>query len=281
MSRHAFDKSSKWLMQQHGDGILYLGGARNVRRWRALQAEIVQPRQLPDGLLEVFFHGRKTADYFLVEVATYPEKRVLKQALDDLTLTYQSLKVLPELLIVVLHPRGRFRVSGSKELRSRLQWSWLGGGWKVAELWTLSAEDLLAANNVGLIPWVPLTDFQGPPEALLERCRQRIEQQAHRDDQANLLAVSQVLAGLRFPDPQLLALLGGKQAMIESPVLKEIVAEKLQEAIVRILATRFGEVPAEVITRLRRLRSEKKLGDLIEHAVRCTEMKAFRERLLS
>ena len=101
MADHRYDKSSKWLIQKHGDGILYLGGVRQVRAWRALQAELIQPRQLPDGLLEVFFQGRSTPDYFLLEVATYPEKRILAQALDDLTLAHQHLHVLPELLTVV------------------------------------------------------------------------------------------------------------------------------------------------------------------------------------
>jgi hypothetical protein len=208
MRRHEFDKSSKWMIQRHGKGILFLGGATGVRSCRALQAEVVQPRQLPDGLLEVHFRGRKKPDYVLVEIATYPEKRVSEQVLDDLTLTYQHLRVLPELLTVVLHPRGQYRVPGKHELQSRLQWSKLACEWNTVELWTLPAEDLLEAGDIGLIPWVPLTAFREPPEALLERCRRRIEEQAPLQDQANLLAVSQVLARLRFKNPDLLALLG-------------------------------------------------------------------------
>jgi len=37
--------------------------------------------------------------------------------------------------------------------RSRLQWSRLACGWKVVELWQLAAEELLAAGDVGLVPW--------------------------------------------------------------------------------------------------------------------------------
>ena len=152
MPRHDFDKSSKWLIQKHGNGILYLGGVRHVRSWRALQAELVQPRRLPDGLLEVFFHGRGTAYYFLLEVATYPEKRILEQALSDLTLAYHQLQVLPELLTLVLHPRGSLRVSGGHEVVSRLHWSQLTCRWKVVELWEVAAEELLSAGDVGLLP---------------------------------------------------------------------------------------------------------------------------------
>jgi hypothetical protein len=281
MPHHEFDKSSKYLVQRQGQGVLWLGGARDVRLCRALQAELVQPRQLPDGLLEVFFHGRSKPDYVLVEVATYPEKRVAQQALADLTLAHLYLRVVPELLILVLHPKGRFHVSGRHEVRSRLGWSQLGCGWKVVELWTLSAEELLAAGNVGVVPWVPLSKFDGPPEPLLERCRERIEQQAHPEDRANLLAVAQVLAKLRFPQPELLNLLGGTKVMIESPLIKELLAEEKQAAIGRALTVRFGKVPAEVTRRLRSVVTEKKLRELFDYAIVCPDIASFREQLLS
>src|SRR5262245_693085 len=123
MPRHRFDKSSKWLVQHQGKGVLLLGGAADVRACRAMQAEIVQPSKLPDGLLEVFFHSRKKPDYVLVEVATYPERRALKQALDDLTLAYSQLRALPELLMLVLYSTGRFRGGGGTEVKSRAGWS--------------------------------------------------------------------------------------------------------------------------------------------------------------
>lgn len=281
MPRHEFDKSSKYLVQRQGKGVLWLGGARDVRLCRALQAELVQPRQLPDGLLEVFFHGRTKPDYVLVEVATYPEKRVLQQALDDLTLAYQQLRVVPELLVLVLYPRGRFRVGNRHLLRSRLQWSEIACAWRVIELWTLSAEDLLADPDPGVVPWVPLTQFEGPPEPLLERCRERIEQRARPEDQANLLAVAQVLAKLRFQDPTLLTLLGGKPVMIESPLIQEIVAERLQEVILKFLRKRFRTVPSDVTKLLRAIVDEKRLTNLVLFAADCPTLEAFRERLLT
>jgi hypothetical protein len=263
MPRHEFDKSSKYLVQHHARGMLLLGGAPPVRSCRAAQAELVQPRKLPDGMLEVVFEGRTEPDHVLVEVATYPEKRALKQALDDLSLARQHLRgVLPELLMLVLCPQGRFRISGQHKERSRLGWSELGCEWKVVELWTLPAEELLAAGDVGVIPWVPLAKAETPPAELLEQCRERIEKEARPDERENLLAVAQVMARLRFPQPDLLALLGGKEAMIESPLIQELQAEYGQNMILEYLKNRFGKVPSDVRKLLSEMKNPKKLTKL-------------------
>ena len=203
MPQQPFDKSSKYLIQRQARGILALGGATGVRSARALASELVQPRQLPDGLLEVFFDGRKQPDHVLVEVATYPEKRALRQAMADLTLAQQYLKgVLPELLVLVLCPKGKQRIPDEHPVRSRLGWSKLVEGWKVVELWTVPAEGLLAATDAGVLPWATLTRYDGPPADLLERCRDRIEQLAAPADRTDLLAVAQVLGGSSFPSPK-------------------------------------------------------------------------------
>ncbi|MGO9471463.1 MAG: hypothetical protein ACLQIB_42660 [Isosphaeraceae bacterium] len=41
---HEYDKSSKWLIQHHGDSILRLAGVRDIIAWRPLQAELVPSR---------------------------------------------------------------------------------------------------------------------------------------------------------------------------------------------------------------------------------------------
>ena len=73
MARFRYDRSSKGIIQHHGRQILRLAGVRDVVSCRALQAEVVQPRQLPDGLLEVQLAGKNTADLHLVEISTYRE----------------------------------------------------------------------------------------------------------------------------------------------------------------------------------------------------------------
>jgi hypothetical protein len=132
---------------------------------------------------------------------------------------------------------------------------------------------------------VPLTHITGPPAPVFEECRRQIEGRARARDRENLLAVSQILAQLRYNVPELLAILGGTQAMIESPLLKEIVAEATQKAkqedIVEVLRGRFGKVPEELEQRLQTVRGARKLNSLLRHASRCATLEAFRRRLLS
>jgi hypothetical protein len=94
-----------------------------------------------------------------------------------------------------------------------------------------------------------------------------------------LLTVSQVLVQLRYNHPELLTILGGKQAMIESPLINQIVAENTQETILTVLEARFGSVPEEIAERLRKLHGQKKLKALVKQAALCRDLGAFRKRL--
>ena len=83
---HEYDKSSKWLIQHHGDSILRLAGVIDIVSWRPLQAELVQSRRLPDGFIEVQHRDADGPDSYVVEIATYPEARVTEQIVDDTVL---------------------------------------------------------------------------------------------------------------------------------------------------------------------------------------------------
>jgi len=281
MPRQRFDVGRKWLLHNQGKGVLLVGGLKDVERVEPMPGEIVQNRKLPDGFLQVFLRHDPKPHPVLVEVATYPEKRALDQALDDLALAHSTLHRLPDLLMLVLRPKGKFRIDATHEVRSHLGLSQLTATWKVVELWTLPAEEFLAAGDVGATPWITLMNFQGAPESLLERCADKIEREAQPENQADLLAVSQVLMGVRFSDPELLRLLGGQKTMFESPVLQKIMAENLHDAIRGVLKSRFGAVPRDISQRLRGILQDKKLKRLNVVAANCADLEAFREALLT
>ena len=178
---HEYDKSSKWLIQHHGDSILRLAGVTDIESWKPLQAELIQPRRLPDGLIEVRRRGESEDDLYVLEIATYPEARIVEQVVRATALVYLDRQIVPDVLVLILHPRGNAVPPGATTMRSRLGWTTWPLSWRTVQLWTLPAETLLAAGDVGLIPWVPLTQFDGPPEPILRECRERIDQSAPSD----------------------------------------------------------------------------------------------------
>ena len=60
---------------------------------------------------------------FLVEVSTYPYRRLSKQVIDGTVLAYLNREELPEVLTLVLHPGGRKRVAGAADLASPHGWT--------------------------------------------------------------------------------------------------------------------------------------------------------------
>jgi hypothetical protein len=279
---HEKDKASKWMIQHHGDSILRLGRLHDIVSWRPLPAEVVHPGRLPDGLLEVRLVGQARPDLFLLELHSYPAKDLAEQIVRKQMLVCLERKELQEVLALILSrkPGRKLRASDKMELQSRLGFSQLQARWRIVELWKLSAEELLAAGDVGLIPWVPLTHYTGPPEVLLQQCRERIDRQAQPQERVNLLAVTQVMASMLYNDQQLMTILGGSQIMIESPLLNEMLAknsaQRMHKAIVAVLETRFRSVPDDVTAAVRTIYDEDKLDELLRAAVSSRNVKAFR-----
>src|ERR1051326_6145200 len=112
MARQRYDIGGKWLLHNQGRGDLFVGGLQGIHRCEPMPGEIVQNRKYPDGLMRVFLRNERKPHHVLIEIATYAEKRALKQALDDLTLAYSALGHLPELVMLVLRPKGQLRIGG-------------------------------------------------------------------------------------------------------------------------------------------------------------------------
>ena len=118
----------------------------------------------------------------------------------------------------------------------------------------------------------------------------RIDRDAPTDVHENLLAVTQVLARLRYNDERLFQVFGGRRAMIESPVLQELKAEWTQEAarkaaqettrrdIIKVLETRFGAAARPLNRKLKAV-AEDKLDDVLKLSVKCRSLTSFRNKI--
>lgn len=282
------DRGGKWLLTHHGDAVLRLGGITGFTAWTALQAETVAPRRLPDGLLEVRFPGEAEPTLVLVEIETYPDSDADRQVLDDLMLIAVDRKAVPEVVSLVLKPKGKLTVTGASEHVSPRGRTRIGGSWPVVRMWELDAEALLASPDVGVIPWVPLAHTTLPPDELMTRCRDRLVQVSDANDRAGLIAVTDVFVGLAFPGRSIFEVLRGspmfekifETAYRESPALREtwrglIHRQGLREATLVALEAQFGSVPAECAAGVDDVMDEDRLKTLHRLAVTCPDVGAF------
>jgi hypothetical protein len=140
------------LIEHHGDSILRLAGVRGIEWWRPLQADLVQSRRVPDGLIEAKLRREAKPARFLLEISTYPYGRLSKQVVEGMMVAYLNRGEWPDLLTLVMHGGRHKRVGGVADLASPHGWTRLRLEWKVVELLTTPAADLLATNDLGLIP---------------------------------------------------------------------------------------------------------------------------------
>lgn len=281
--RLKYDAGSKWLIETFAAELLRLAGVGPVAACRLLPGELVQSRQLPDGLVEVTFPGRADPVLHLIEINTYPYSRVPAELLDDVLLTYLDRRVVPEVIALTLAEKGQVRIDPDVRLTSPLGHTRLEARWRVVNLWELSAADFLPLTEPGLAPWVPLMRIEGPPEAVLQQCRDAIDAGTTGGRRANLLGVTRILAGLRFDDKMLEALLRPEGIMIESPVLqrwlRENEIETRQKVVLESLEDRFGSVPADLSAGVRVVTDQARLKELNRAAITCGSLDEFRTRL--
>jgi hypothetical protein len=131
---HDYDKCSKWLIRHHADSILRLAGVHDIASWKPLQAELVMARRLPDGLIEVHHRGEREPSSYIIEVATYPETCLAEQILDDTAAFRLVRRMLPEVVVLFLHPKGKIEAAGSAEIRSRRGFTSWNVGWRAIRL---------------------------------------------------------------------------------------------------------------------------------------------------
>jgi len=249
-------------MEHHGASLLRLAGLDNFLAWQAAQTVLGFPKQIPDGLLDVTFPDKPTPDPFLIEIESYPDPETLNHMRRDVAMVLLTRGVIPDVLLLVLRPKGNLAVQPEQVVSSARGLTEWRLKVRVVNLWTVPVEDVLAAGDVGLIPWAPLAHYDGPPEALLRQCREGIEELGKAEERDNLVTMMPVMAAERYTDPRLLSILGGQivtieKGLLETSTVKQLMAEKQREtaqrveretisqAVLRLLAKRLGEVPEE------------------------------------
>ncbi len=278
MPRGEKDHGTNWLIQNQATALVRLLGLA-PRTCRTVHPRLTLPQAIPDGLLELTLPDFDRPVPLLLEIETYPSADTNEQMSRDLDLAALALGKLPDAAVIVLCRRGKDQVA-QRTQQSLLGWSQRKHRWRVLELWNVPAEQLLAMNEVGLLPLIPLTDSRESPELLFRQCWERIDRQGRRDQREPLLAITSILASLRYTGAEeWLEAIGGKSMLAESPLYQKWMAEAKCEAdhaaIVLILEERFGEVPEPVAVQVRSITDLVKL----EQAMRCNSIADFRIRI--
>ncbi len=281
--RQRYDASSKWLIENYSDAILRLAGVTDLVSFRPMPGEVVQSRQLPDGLVEVVLLGHPDSVVYLIEINTYPDNRIPTALFDDVLMTYLNRGRVPEVVTLTLCQRGSVVVSPTFAATSPLGGTGLTANWRVVNLWELAATNFLPLTDPGLAPWVPLTRIDGPPEVILQQCRDVIDEKTVGNTRVNLLAVTQILGGLAL-DPDLLKRIFKRDGnMIESPILTELFMEKELETrradLMEFLEEHFGTVPADVFASIRLVADQARLKRLLRFAYSAPTLDEFRAEL--
>ncbi len=69
--------------------------------------------------------------------------------------------------------------------------------------------------------------------------------------------------------------------MIESPLIQELVTERMHAAILDVLEVRFGLVPQDSAAAVQAIQDDQRLKELHKFAAGCGDLSLFRARLQS
>ena len=289
--RQAKDATGKWLIGWQGDSVLKIAGYGQPDSWKSVQSELSIPRRLPDGLIEATYAGSKEPLLFLVEIETFSDPDIDRQVFEDLLLCGLNYPVLPEVIVLILKPRGRKRPQGKFRCASPSASVTIEGNWKVIELWSLDSEELFNLNDAGVVPWIPLTQTKLSPTALLKRCREEIERNAPPKQVQTLLTATRIMASAVISSESVLDLLLRSEKMLILPELERIkkafreegrtegeadgVLKGKRTSIVELLEDRFGKVLKQIPRTLETVSSFGRLRELQRTALTCSTLAEF------
>jgi len=269
------DKSERWLLTQQAGSILKLAGISGFTSWKVEESSLIAPRRLPDGLVNVTFPDRPKPVQFVIEIESYANTDADRQMYEDLLIARLELGVIPEGICVVLRPKGNVQVAGRFDDTSKLESSRIAASWRVVELWKLKAEELLVHGDIGITPWVPLAQIDGPPEPILQQCRDRIERDAPALQREVYLVVTAILGQLVHPVKLLEKIFAGATPMIES-LFDNLEAEHAHKSILRVLTSRFGPMPDEIRSAIGAIFDLEALDTLLGKVGTCRDLEEFR-----
>jgi len=278
----AYDLTLRHLAQEFPHDIAFLSLGIKVDEIENLNPDLPAIEQHADWLAKAKL-GREIAliqGEFQSNYRAHKRRRMLSYRVKA-----TDVHLLPVLSVMILLTKKGYPGRGHNVLKeSAFGHLQLAFQWHEVRLWELDPEVMLKEGGVGLIPLVPLMKGRGKqPLAKALAAASRVSDNLLR---ADVLTAVAVIGSLRY-SRDLIKQLIRSDAMKESPIYQEILQEGRAEGrmegarriIGRTLRSRFTTIPAQVRTRLGKVRSLERLEELAEHAVKCRTLAAFSKLL--
>lgn len=163
----------------------------------------------------------------------------------------------------------------------------------VVRLWEASAEEVLAGEEWGLYPFIPL--MAGEEGTVFDAAERLYTSELARREKADLLTALTIFAGFRS-DSLVQRLLRERRDIMSESIAYEIIKreghqeghqegrqegmlEEAREMVLRAVSVRFRVIPADVEQQVKAIPSRATLGSLLEQVIRSTNLTEFRDAL--
>jgi hypothetical protein len=157
----------------------------------------------------------------------------------------------------MLRPKGKYRIPRSQNLRSRHGLSSCRLNWRVVELWTIPAEDLLLAVTQ-VLTYLRYNDI-----ALL-----------------TILGGRRIMLESPLIDELVMEKYGELLTEKTREAAREAACETAHQYIATVLEARFGGVPRDLAEEIELVVDGNQLKGLVRTAVACPDLDAFRNAIV-
>nr|WP_051273695.1 Rpn family recombination-promoting nuclease/putative transposase [Desulfotruncus alcoholivorax] len=222
----------------------------------------------------------------LVEFQARPDKEMPKRLLEYMAMHHRRHQ--KPIYPVVINLTGSDRLQDGRYTVDCLELTVVEFKYRQLNLQDMPGRDLLYKGPVELLPLAPLMKQEDPPEAVLEKCARRFDEEVESDGDRDVLYVAlAALSSLRFPKELILEVL--EVIKLENLPLFDGIREEWEargevkgrlDTLIDLLEAKFGKVPEDLRSRLCELKDPVTIKDTIRKVVNADTIDDF-TRLLN
>ena len=240
--------------------------------------EAVAVQRTSDALVKVREDGYEYL--MLVEFQARPDRKMARRLLEYTAMHHRRHEKPVYPVVINLTGNGR---QDERYIFECIDLTVVDFNYRQINLEDVAGLDLLYRGPVGLLPLAPLMRQEEPPEAVLEKCAERIGREVGAEDERDVLFVAlAALSSLRFPKDFILKIMGVSK--LENLPLFDGIREEWKargqlEILFDLVETRFGKVPDELRNRLGVLKGNEEIKQAILKAMSAETIEDYMAKL--